>query len=69
VTEGVKRLKAAGVRSEVVAVALTETQPTSDFLTEMQPVIVREVGATGGERMPDKGGVFGVTGFGDSTYR
>jgi hypothetical protein len=69
VAQGVNRLKAAGVRSEVLAMAFTETQPTNDFLTETQPVTVREVGATGGERMPDKGGVFGVTGFGDSTYR
>ena len=69
VAQGVTRLKAAGVRSEVLAVAFTETQPTNDFLTHTQPVTVREVGATGGERMPDKGGVFGVTGFGDSTYR
>jgi hypothetical protein len=66
---GVSRLRAAGIRSEVLALSFTETQATSDFLTGVQPVTVREAGATGGERMPDKGGVFGVTAFGDSTYR
>jgi hypothetical protein len=66
---GVDRLRAAGVRSEVLALSLTETQASCDFLTETQPVSVREVGGTGSDRVPDKGGVFGVTGFGDSTYR
>jgi hypothetical protein len=66
---GINRLRAAGVRSEVIAMSFTETQATSDFLTGMQPVTLVEAGATGGDRIPDKGGVFGVTGFGDSTYR
>lgn len=66
---GVARLRAAGVRDEVLALSFGETQATTEFLTGMQPVTIREAGAPGGERMPDKGGVFGVTGFGDSTYR
>jgi hypothetical protein len=66
---GVARLRAAGVRDEVLELSFSETQATTEFLTGMHPVTIREAGATGGERMPDKGGVFGVTGFGDSTYR
>jgi hypothetical protein len=69
VDAGVRRLRAAGVRSDVVALSFAETQATSDFLTGMQPVRVREVGATGAERLPDKGGVFSITEFGNSTYR
>lgn len=67
--EGIGRLRAAGVRSEVVALAFSETQASTDFLTGVQPITIHEAGSTGGERMPDKGGVFGVTGFGDSTFR
>ena len=52
----------------MLALSFSETQATTEFLTGMQPVTIREAGA-GGERMPDKGGVFGVTGFGDSAYR
>lgn len=69
VGQGVAKLKAAGVRSEVLAKAFTEIQPTSEFLTGVLPMTVKEAGSTGAERMPDMGGVFSVTGFGDSTYR
>jgi hypothetical protein len=69
VTQGVARLKAAGVRSEVVALSFRETQPTGDFLTGRLPLAVKEAGSTGSDRMPEMGGVFSVTGFGDSTYR
>ena len=69
VAQGVARLRAAGVRTEVAALTLHGTQPTTDFLTGIQPITIREAGSTGGERMPDAGGVFGVTSFGDSTFR
>jgi hypothetical protein len=69
VAQGVGRLRAAGVRTDVVAQTFHETQPALDFLTGMQPITIREAGSTGGERLPDAGGVFGVTSFGDSTFR
>lgn len=66
---GVSRLRAAGVRSEVLALAFSETQTSTDFLTGMQPITIREAGSTGGERLPDAGGLFGVTSFSESTFR
>lgn len=66
---GVKRLKAAGIRSAVRMREFTELQRTTDFLTAVLPLRVKEAGATGADRFPDKGGLFGVTGYGDSTFR
>lgn len=66
---GVKRLKAAGVRSDVRALALSELQGQSDFLTSVLPLTIKEGGATGADKMPDAGALFDVTGFSDSTFR
>lgn len=66
---GVKRLKAAGVRSEVRAVAFSEIQGQSDYITAVLPLVIREGGSTGADGMPDAGGLFTVTGYGDSTFR
>ena len=66
---GVTRLKAAGIRSSVNLLDFTEQQRTTDFLTGVQPIRVQEAGATGIDAFPDKGGLFGVTEFGESTFR
>jgi hypothetical protein len=66
---GVQKLKAAGVRAEVVLQPFKEIQGQRDFLTDVQPKIFREIGPTGADRLPDGGGTFGVTSFEDSTYR
>lgn len=66
---GVRRLKAAGIRSAVRMREFTELQRTSEFLTAVLPLRINEAGATGADRFPDKGGLFGVTEYGDSTFR
>jgi len=67
--EGLKRIRAVGVRSQAVALSFAETQGSFDFMTGVIPLVLEEAGATGADRLPDKGGVFGVTGYGDSTFR
>lgn len=66
---GVQRLKAAGVRSAVRPLAFPEIQGQSDFLTGVLPLRIKEAGSSGADSLPDAGGLFSVTGFGDSTYR
>lgn len=66
---GVKRLKAAGVRSTVTAVAFTEMQGQADYLTTVLPLTIKESGSTGADSMPEAGGLFDVTGYSDSTFR
>ncbi len=65
---GVRRLAAAGVRSSVTLEPLLERQPLGDFLTAAMPVVVREVGPTGADDLPDSGGLFSVSGFENSTF-
>jgi hypothetical protein len=65
----IDRLRAAGVRAEVALRDFRETQRTGDALVAIQPIVRRELGPTGADALPDAGGVFGVTGFDDSTYR
>jgi hypothetical protein len=69
IKEGVRRLKAAGVRSEIQMLQFSEVQGTSESLTGVLPMRIRETGATGADRMPEMGGTFDVTGYGDSTFR
>jgi hypothetical protein len=66
---GVKRLKATGVRSQVQALAFCEMQGQLDFITGVLPLTLKEAGSSGADRMPDAGGLFSVTGFGDSSFR
>jgi hypothetical protein len=66
---GLKRLKAAGVRSRVRLLEFSEMQGAADFLTAVLPMRLKEHGSTGADRMPDKGGLFGVTEFSESTFR
>jgi hypothetical protein len=65
----VKKLKAAGVASSVVLEPFQEVQPQTDYLQAVLPVKVRDVGVVGADQMPDKGGLFGVTEFDQSTFR
>jgi hypothetical protein len=65
----IDRLRAAGVRAEVTLRDFRETQRSGDALVAIQPVVRREIGPTGADALPDAGGVFGVTGYDDSTYR
>jgi hypothetical protein len=69
VDTGIKRLKAAGVRSRVRMMEFSEMQASSDFLTGVLPMRLKEAGSSGGDRIPDKGGLFGVTEYGESTFR
>ncbi len=66
---GVSRLKAAGVRSSVRLLEHSELQRTTDFLATVLPMRVKEAGSTGADRFPEKGGLFGVTEYGESTFR
>jgi hypothetical protein len=66
---GVNRLRAAGIRSAVRLLDFTEQQRSTDYLTGVLPIRVSETGSTGIDEFPDKGGLFGVTEFGDSTFR
>jgi hypothetical protein len=67
--KGVKRLKAAGVRSNVAALAFTEIQRSSDFISAVLPLRLTDGGASGADRVPDKAGLFGISNYGDSTFR
>lgn len=67
--DSVDRLRAAGVRATVTLRPFQEVQRSGDHLVSRQPVVVREGGPTGADALPDPGGLFGVTGFDDSTYR
>jgi hypothetical protein len=66
---GVDRLRAAGVRSDVRALAFSELQGQSDAITAVLPLRLREAGSTGADRIPESGGLFDVTGYGDSLFR
>jgi hypothetical protein len=67
--DGVKRLKAAGVRSNIAAMAFSELQPATDFMTNVLPKTIREAGSSGGDRIVDKTGTFGQTSWGDSIFQ
>lgn len=66
---GIKRLKAAGVRSTVKSRVFAEVQGQADYLTTVLPLTIKESGSTGADSMPDAGGLYDVTGYGDSTFR
>jgi len=67
--EGVSSLAAAGVAADVRLRPLATSQRQRDRLVAYMPRTVREAGVTGVDRMPDMGGLYGVSDFGDSTYR
>jgi hypothetical protein len=66
---GIQRLKAAGIRAATRARAFSNMQPASDRLVAVLPMRLKEAGSSGGERMPDAGGLWGVTPFDGSTFR
>jgi hypothetical protein len=68
-TEAVGRLRAAGVTADVQLLPFTETVCQYDALTATLPLVHREGGPSGADRLPDSGGTFGVTRFGKSTFR
>lgn len=65
----IDRLRAAGVRGGVSLRPFQEVQRSAEYLIARQPMVVREIGPTGADALPDAGGLFGVTPFDDSTYR
>ncbi len=67
--DGVQRLRAAGVRSDVTALAFSELQPATDFMTSVLPKTIREAGAGGADRLIDKNGLFGQTSWEDSIFQ
>ncbi len=67
--QGVDRLRAAGIRSEVHFDAFAEEQPQQDRLVAVLPKTFREGAPTGADRLSEAGGLFDVTGYNDSTYR
>lgn len=66
--EALERLAAAGVASEVDLRARREVQPGLDRLAAVFPKTIHERGPTGGDRLPDADGRFGVTDLDGSTY-
>jgi hypothetical protein len=69
IDKGVTRLKAAGVRSNVSALAFSEIQGSSDFISGVLPLRLEESGTSGADRVADKAGLFGMSSYGDSTFR
>jgi hypothetical protein len=67
--EAVRKLKAAGVKGEVMLAPFAETQGQGDTLRILSAPVFKEVGPTGADSMPDAGGIFEVTGYNDSTFR
>lgn len=68
-TEAVGRFRAAGVAADVQLLPFTETVCQYDVLTATLPLVHREGGPSGADRLPDSGGTFGVTRFEESTFR
>jgi hypothetical protein len=68
-TEAIGRFRASGVAADVQFQSFTETTRQFDALTGMLPMVEREGGPSGGDRLPDAGGTFGITRFEDSTFR
>ncbi len=66
---GVQKLKAAGVKGRVELMPFHEMQSQRDFIKEVLPKTIRQIGPTGADRRPDAGGLFEITTFNDSTFR
>jgi hypothetical protein len=65
--DATQKLKAAGVRANVLLNVFAEEQRALDTMSV--PLVLREIGPTGADAMPDAGGVFEITRFDDSTFR
>ena len=66
---GIQRLKAAGIHAATRARSFSNLQPATDRLVAVLPMHLKEAGSSGAERMPDTGGLWGVTPFDGSTFR
>jgi hypothetical protein len=66
---GIRALAAAGVVAEVRMRPLHDSQRQLDHLMSVSGMAQREVGTIGVDNLTNSGGVFGVTGFNDSTYQ
>jgi hypothetical protein len=66
---GIQRLKAAGIRAQTRALAFSEIHPAIDRIAAILPLRLNEAGSSGAERLPDSGGLWGVTPFDGSTFR
>jgi hypothetical protein len=67
--QGIDRLSAVGVATSVRLRPLVTSNRQRDRLRLVMPITHDEVGSIGVDRLPDAGGVYGVTDFDDSTYR
>jgi hypothetical protein len=65
----VNKLRGAGVASRVTMEPFREMQAQTDYLTAVLPITIRDAGTMGADRLPDAGGVYNVTQFGESTFR
>jgi hypothetical protein len=69
ITAGSGRLKGVGVRAQVRLLAFAELQCSVEHLTQVLPLRLPEAGASGADRMAERGGLWDVTGYGESTFR
>ena len=65
--DGIEKLAAAGVAGDVRLAARGERQPSADRLVAVFPLRLRDYGSTGGDRLVNYSGTFGVTEFDGST--
>lgn len=65
---GIQRLRAAGVRATTRGTAFAEIQPVHDRIAAILPMRIEEGGSSGGERLPDSGGLWSVTSYDNSTF-
>ncbi len=67
-SDGVNRLKGAGVVSELQMISLSETQPQRDYLIDYIPKKFSMVGPTGSDKVPDTSGIFGKSTFNTTNF-
>jgi len=66
---GVKRIRAAGVDGSATLMPFASAQHQMDRLTLSLPIMLREGGSSGRDRLRDAGAAFDVTAFDDSSFR
>ncbi len=67
--QAINRLRPAGVEASVQMRPFQSVQPQGDRLTAVLPLVHREGGPMGADKLPETGGLFEVTRFEDSTFR
>jgi hypothetical protein len=68
-SEGVEKLRAAGVAAAVTLDGFGETQRQLDRLRLVMPIRLNEYGSTGADRITERGGAFDLTTHDESTFR